>query len=144
MACQQCFSFMSSIDGRRTPPKELYSILRDWYGVDRADQEMTAYCPDSIPLRDLLDRVVAPVMSKQNIQIIKLQQNWDSLVGKQIARFSSPVSIQYDNLYVEVNHSAWLRELRGPVKKRLLANVRLVCTDLELKDIVFVLKGRSV
>jgi len=134
---------MSSINGRRTPPKELYSLLRDWYGADRADAEMTAYCPEPVLMSDLLDKVVSRVMSPQNIELIKLQHNWNVLVGEQLGRFTAPVGIQYDNLYVEVNHSAWLRELRGSIKQRLLVNAQHACKSIEIKDLVFVLKGRS-
>ena len=52
-----------------------------------------------------------------------LIREWDSLVGKQVARHARPGRVQRSTLYVFVSNSSWLNELLRYGQKQMLENL---------------------
>jgi predicted nucleic acid-binding Zn ribbon protein len=120
----------------------MQSLLRDWYGPERAGYEITAYCPKAVSLGDEAEKILEKTLSKDVINAMKLREQWEKIAGAQIAKVSNPLKIQNSIVYVEVSHSAWLRELRGPVKKQLIRKINIEFGDGACLDIKFVPGGR--
>ena len=53
-----------------------------------------------------------------------LIREWDSLVGKQVAKHARPGRVQRSTLYVFVSNSAWLNELLRYGQKQMLENLQ--------------------
>ena len=125
------------------PVKDLYrSVLRDWYGAERCGLEMASHSPKSVHIKSLLEDVAKQAVSWQTSMLIKLQNNWEKIVGKQIANIAKPVAIRYHVVYIEVSHSAWMNELQGEIKDKILGNIIKICGNKYCGDIKFVPQGR--
>lgn len=120
-----------------------YEVLCDWYGKERADQEIVAYCPQPVSVADTARKILQGVLSDEALQILKLREKWELISGRQIAAVSSPLNVRKQVLYVEVFHSTWLRELNGPVKKQLLMKIKKIIGDDFCDEIKFVPGGRE-
>jgi predicted nucleic acid-binding Zn ribbon protein len=120
-----------------------YEVLCDWYGKNRADTEIVAYCPRPVSVGDTAEKILSGILSEETLQIMKLCEKWELISGRQIAAVSSPLNIKNRVVYVEVFHSAWLRELNGPVKKQLIMKIKKIIGDGFCDDIKFVPGGRS-
>lgn len=120
-----------------------YEVLCDWYGKNRADMEIVAYCPRPVSVGDTAEKILSRILSEEILQIMKLREKWELISGRQIASVSSPLNIKNKVAYVEVFHSAWLRELNGPVKKQLIMKIKKIIGDEVCDDIKFVPGGRS-
>ena len=133
-----------------SPRKTLYRqrILRDflscWYGdKNRANAEMLRHLPGPVPLSESLRRIEEQIFSPDDLLLNKVRDKWVELAGDAVARISSPVGAKNGVLIIEVSHSAWLRELRGPVREMLKKNVdKLVGKDV-CRDLNFVPAGRQ-
>ena len=121
-----------------------YEVLCDWYGKERADQEIVAYCPRPVSVADTARKILEGVLSEDAMQILKIREKWELIAGKQIMAVSSPLNVKKRTLYVEVFHSTWLRELNGPVKKQLLMKIKKILGDDFCDDIKFVPGGRDI
>lgn len=53
-----------------------------------------------------------------------LIREWDSLVGKQVAKHARPGRVQRSTLFVFVSNSAWLNELLRYGQKQMLENLQ--------------------
>jgi predicted nucleic acid-binding Zn ribbon protein len=122
---------------------ELRRLLNDWYGRELGENEMLNYLPSPQALSDTLDKVMARVVSDSDIRLFKLRDNWQELVGTQIAQVSVPHSFKDHCLYVEVSRSIWLRELKGTTKSMILKKVQDSIGAEFCRDIKFILKGRE-
>jgi predicted nucleic acid-binding Zn ribbon protein len=120
-----------------------YEVLCDWYGKERADQEIVAYCPQPVSVADTARKILQGVLSDEALQVLKLREKWELISGRQIAAVSSPLNVRKQVLYVEVFHSTWLRELNGPVKKQLLMKIKKIIGDDFCDEIKFVPGGRE-
>jgi len=120
---------------------QVYHLLKDWYGHQRAGTEMTNYCPNSDTLGDLLDDIMAKALPPEEIKLLKIKSEWATLAGSELTRFCTPVGIRNGIITVEVSHPAWLRELRGPVKQMLIDNINRAAGELLCRDLFFVPGG---
>jgi len=120
-----------------------YEVLCDWYGRNRANQEIVAYCPLPVSVGETAEKILSGILSEETLLILKLREKWELISGRQIAAISSPLNIKNRVVYVEVFHSTWLRELNGPVKKQLILKVARIIGPDFCDDIKFVPGGRS-
>ena len=66
----------------------------------------------------------------------RLAEEWESLVGPQVAGHTRPGRIERKVLYVFVAHSAWLSELqRYGQKQQMLANIQARFGADRIKDL---------
>lgn len=112
-------------------------ILKDWYGEERGRAEMLAYCPPAEKIGDLLDEVINKAMTEELGLLFKLKEDWQELVGDQLAKVSSPVAVRDRIVEVEVSHPAWHIEMKGPVKKNIVKKIHAkygaeLCLDIRI------------
>ena len=66
---------------------------------------------------------------------VRLQQEWEGLVGQTIAKHSYPESIRYKKLNLVADNSIWLQQLVF-LKATLLEAIHSILPDLALTDII--------
>lgn len=66
----------------------------------------------------------------------RLQKEWTALVGEVVAAHTWPARIKFRKLYVAVDNSVWLHQLRY-LKATLLENIQAQMEELQLEDIIF-------
>jgi len=122
---------------------KMYSLLKDWYGKERAKVEINAYTPKAVAAGDVAHKLLKKTLCPDLLKSIKLRENWADIVGAQIAEIASPVSLKEKVLYVEVKHSVWLRELSvGATKAMLIKKINERYKEINCRDIQFVPEGR--
>ena len=97
--------------------------------------------------RFALPQSISNILSKRlkqldidsKIEEYKIVEKWEELVGKTIATHSCASKVSHHSLIIEVNHSAWMTELRL-MKEILLKKIRQNYPKANLKDIRFILK----
>ena len=122
---------------------KMYSLLSAWYGRERAKNEITAYTPKTVSAGDIANSILKKTVSPDLLRTIKITENWESIVGAQIAKISSPVSFKRKILCIQVSHSVWLRELTtGPAKNMIIKKINDLYGEKHCKEIQFVPGGR--
>jgi predicted nucleic acid-binding Zn ribbon protein len=122
---------------------KMYSLLSDWYGRERAKNEITAYTPKTELAGDVAGEILRKTVSPDLFRTIKITEEWENIAGAQIAKIASPLSIKRKILTIQVKHSVWLRELScGPAKAMLIKKVNKLLGEGKCKDIKFVPGGR--
>jgi hypothetical protein len=66
---------------------------------------------------------------------VRLQQEWEGLVGQTIAKHSHPESIRYKKLNLVADNSIWLQQLMF-LKATILEAIHSILPDLALTDII--------
>ena len=66
---------------------------------------------------------------------VRLQQEWEGLVGQTIAKHSYPESIRYKKLNLVADNSIWLQQLVF-LKSTILEAIHSILPDLALTDII--------
>jgi hypothetical protein len=122
---------------------KMYSLLNDWYGRERAQNEITAYTPQTVSAGDIADKILKKTISPDLLKTIKITENWKNIAGAQIAKISSPVSFKRKVLCVQVSHSVWFRELTtGPARNMIIKRINEIYGEKYCKEIQFVPGGR--
>lgn len=119
----------------------LASILEDWYGKEAGSTEMISHLPDAIPIQQAIGNIVKGSIHSDNSDLLKLKDDWEKIVGKDIADIAKPKNIKYGIIYIEVANSAWLMELKNYSKKMIMEKISSLYGDKAYKDIVFVPSG---
>lgn len=63
-------------------------------------------------LADVLPRVYAKIGLAERLWEREISASWEGIVGPDVAARTKPVKLKEGVLEVEVNHGAWLQELR--------------------------------
>ena len=98
--------------------KELYErrkrfgLLSDWYGEDYAKTEISAHTFKVHSLGDDINDLLGQITTRENAVFIDLSANWQTLGGA-IAKLTTPGGLRDGVLFLEVRHSALLRELQN-------------------------------
>lgn len=71
----------------------------------------------------------------QKISEVRVQHEWERLVGHTIAKHSYPESIRYKKLYLMADNSIWLQQLVF-LKATILEAIHSIMPDLALTDII--------
>lgn len=116
-------------------------VVRDWYGDQLADAEIAARQAPAVCVKDGVEEVLKRLGLFRNLLLEDLRAQWESLVGKDIARRATPVAIYGSRLDIEVFESSWLYILDSMHKKAILAKVGAE-TDGKISEIRFVAGGR--
>jgi len=87
------------------------------------------------PIRSVLKDVSKGSALALKLSQVRLQQEWESLVGQTIAKHSYPESIRYKKLYLVADNSIWLQQLVF-LKAAILKAIHSIMPDLEVTDIV--------
>jgi len=119
----------------------LASILEEWYGKEEGSTEMISHLPDAIPIQQALNNIVKNSINSDNSALIRLKDDWEKLVGKDIANIAKPKNIKNGIIYIEVANSAWMMELKNYSKKMIMEKISGLYGDKLYRDIVFVPSG---
>ena len=106
--------------------KKNFSLLSDWYGDERAENEITCYTCKPESLQDILSKVSSKIISADSGIFTEISAKWQDLAGNVIGKYSRPVSFQDKELVLGVRHSALLTELMPALellKKRINARI---------------------
>ena len=103
----------------RNKVNKIESMMQEWMGESQAANEIMNWLPEAVSTSDLLTKIVDRTISPEINVLIELKEQWAEIVGKEIARVTTPHKIHKQALYVEVKHSLWLREMRGSQGKAL-------------------------
>ncbi len=87
------------------------------------------------PIRSVLKDVSKGSALELKLSEIRLQQEWEGLVGHTIAKHSYPESIRYKKLYLMADNSIWLQQLVF-LKTTILEAIHSIMPDLTLTDII--------
>lgn len=90
--------------------REYYQMLRNWYGAERAAVEISAHTPQAVELSNVIDSVCSDIRSPEVAHFIELESHWEKIAGP-AARLARPARLHEGVLYLEVPHSALIREL---------------------------------
>jgi len=87
------------------------------------------------PIRSVLKDVSKGSALALKLSQVRLQQEWEGLVGQTIAKHSYPESIRYKKLYLVADNSIWLQQLVF-LKVTILKAIHSIMPDLDVTDIV--------
>lgn len=97
---------------------------------------------DSKSARELVAKLFSTVDSSAGRQYVALHQNWQSLVGMDLAAHSEPVDIRRDALVVELDHPGWMQMLQMQ-ERRLIERLRREFPELAIKTLQMRLRNES-
>ena len=116
----------------------LRGLLTEWYGGERAKVETVAYTRKVENVGELAEKMLDRLVSPEVLDGIRFQELWPEIAGKQIAAISSPISLRDGIAEIGVYHTAWMRELSGPIKKKLIQKINQKLGENHCSDIRFV------
>ncbi|MDH5587868.1 MAG: DUF721 domain-containing protein [Nitrospirota bacterium] len=87
------------------------------------------------PIRSVLQDVSKGSALALKLSEIRLQHEWEGLVGHTIAKHSYPESIRYKKLYLMADNSIWLQQLVF-LKATIVEAIHSIMPDLALTDII--------
>ena len=90
-----------------------------------------------ISLRNELDEFMEYIGLSEKMQEMKILKVWNECVGDTISKFSKPVDIKKNKLYVSVESAVWRYELSAR-KEEILERVNQNIKNKVIKDIIFV------
>lgn len=98
--------------------KELYErrkrfgMLSYWYGEEYARTEISAHTGKVHSLKDDINKLLGEITTGESTVYIDLTANWQTLGGA-VAKLTTPGGLRDGVLFLEVRHSALLRELQN-------------------------------
>lgn len=90
-----------------------------------------------INLKNDLDEFMEYIGLSEKMQDLKILKVWNECVGDTISKFSKPVEIKKNKLYVSVENAVWRYELSAR-KTEILERVNQTIKNKIIKDIIFV------
>ena len=87
------------------------------------------------PIRSVLKDVSKGSALELKLSEVRLQHEWEELVGHTIAKHSYPECIRYKKLYLMADNSIWLQQLVF-LKTTILEAIHSIMPDLALTDII--------
>lgn len=118
------------------------SILGEWYG-DEVDGELMKYLPSAQPIGSVLDRVLKKKLPHGAADFLKISDRWSEIAGEVAARHTKPLSISGKNLFIEVEHPAYLTSVRTKtVQAAILARIADLIGPDKCTSLTFTPAGR--
>ncbi len=134
-------------DRRYSRNKDEFSAMRtalgDWYGHDRCDREIEKRSENLWQVGDIVREEIKSLLGPETAATLLLREKFDAIMGEPLRRFTRLNSIKSGVVYIEVTHPAWLRELSGALKSRILDKLRAAAGEKVCRDVRFIPSGRS-
>ncbi|MBQ7396993.1 MAG: DUF721 domain-containing protein [Lentisphaeria bacterium] len=121
--------------------RKRFGLLSDWYGEDFARTEIAAHTSKVHSIGADIDELLGEVVNKENQAYVDLAANWKT-VGGAMAQLATPGGLRDGVLYLEVRHSALLRELHN-ISEIILPKLAERYGDGVFKEIKLVCGGRA-
>ena len=116
------------------------SLLRSWYGPDRALDERISRNPQLHPFSDSLDKFMKGIVSEGAVSLEQISAEWKEIIGPANAKLCSPAFFRDGLLKVEINHPAFKLALDNPKIKQAIIS-RLSQLGITCESIQFVPPG---
>ena len=120
--------------------RKLMPLLRDWYGRERAAVEMTAYTAQAVNVADVMRELCEKLIDEDVGLFITLNTKWKEIIPGKLASYASPARFVDGVLYLEVRHSALVRELT-PSLDLFLARIAKAVGEGKVREIRLVPTG---
>ncbi|MBQ9337704.1 MAG: DUF721 domain-containing protein [Lentisphaeria bacterium] len=129
----------------RKPPEYMRSLLKDWYGKEQGEAEMSRYMPQPEPIGPALDKELKRLVPPW-IRLVELvRENWPEIAGQDNARRCSPAFLNNGIFYIEVNHPAYRVALEMPkIKQTILERIQTIIGDKLCTEIKYIPAGRTL
>jgi hypothetical protein len=127
---------------KRKKFQKMESILKEWYGEEKGATELSHYLPKEEKIQDILDSIISKNLGPKEQKLMDLKKSWSDIMGKQIEKISTPVSIKNNFLTIEVENSAWLMELKNFHGKLIEKKIKEFCGEHFFYRIIYTLKGK--
>ena len=121
----------------------LYKILSDWRGKSCADNEIIAKLPPTEHISSGVEEALKQLLPPSLAVLQKIQREWDSIAGKQLARYMTPETMKNTTLFIAVSHPAWMMEFREREQQMLLKKIQENVGINKCKKIVLTPTGRK-
>ena len=121
----------------------LERILLDWYGKERAADEVMRHLPDAGHISAEIPKVMEKLAGKEVAFLEGVKAKWPDIAGPQIAQFATPSGFKKGVLYVEVLHPAWRSCLGKKEKQMLLEKITFAMQTDDCVEVVFSHSGSS-
>lgn len=118
-------------------------LLKSFYGTKAATLELEALQRPASHISDSISDIMKGFKLDHKLVFSKLLEQWEVLVGGQIAASARPVAIVEKKLSIEVDNASVLYTLEHFMKKDILDRVKSVCGK-DVTEIRFVPAGRNV
>lgn len=92
--------------------REIYQLLADWYGEERAQSEVAAHTSKPRALGEVLKEVSSELLSSDAADFAKLEMQWEAVAGKTVAKLTKVIGCTDHVVVLGVRHSAMVTELR--------------------------------
>lgn len=115
------------------------SLLSDWYGSDFAGVEIAAHISQPRSLQNGIRSVMSSLETPEMRALRYLRERWSEVAGTWISRMTSPCEWHDGVLFLEVRHSALLRELKPSLE--LLREAVSRSTDCPCREIRLSISG---
>lgn len=117
-------------------------LLREWFGAERAGEEIVERQPPAHLIAEDIDRLMAKTGGAERALLEQLRRDWADIAGADIAKYTAPYSLQNQRLLVEVSHPAWLYVLEREHKPVLIERIQAAAPD-QIREVRLIQKGRS-
>ncbi|MEI6054619.1 MAG: DUF721 domain-containing protein [Lentisphaerota bacterium] len=121
---------------------EIGSILKDWYGENIGKEELKAYFPKVVAVKDVLKKIVSNENYEEIELLVKLQKSWLDIVGSEVSANSKPLSLKDGVLTIQAKNSAWLSELKNFYSKTVETRLNGLLKKGKFKKVYYVSAGK--
>ena len=115
--------------------KRRLALLTDWYGDNFAATEIAAHISHPHPLQAGVRAVMARLETPEERSLRTLRECWPEVAGAWISRMTVPAEWRDGVLFLEVRHSALLRELKPSLeilREAVARRFECPCTEVRL------------
>lgn len=127
---------------KRKRINEIGSILTDWYGDEIGKEELKAYFPKVIAVKDVLKKIVSNENYEEIELLGKLQRSWPDIVGLEVSANSKPLSLKDGVLTIQAKNSIWLSELKSFYSRTVETRLNGLLKKGKFKKIFYVSAGK--
>jgi hypothetical protein len=124
---------------RREAARE--DLLRTWYGEDLGGREVVEHQRGAVAVGEVIPSVFQRFGIRFDPLLAELQEQWERLVGTDVARNCCPCQLQGRVLCVETADSTWRYVLETTHKQSILSTVQAF-TQGRVTGLRFVPSGR--
>jgi len=100
-------------------------------------KELHTRLEKTVCISDELDNFMKYLGMDSRMQELQILNVWNECVGENIAKFSTPVKIERNKLFISVETAVWRYELNVH-KHTILEKVNSILKNKNVKDIVFI------
>lgn len=118
----------------------LLPLFRSWYGDGRGALELSAHASGPVSASEVMKELCEHVIDHDVALYITLEARWEEIIPGKFAAYAKPARYQGGVLFLEVRHSALVRELT-PSLDLFLARITAALGRDEIREIRLIPAG---